>query len=473
MDVPTQSRTLDFGFLPQSKRVRYDPENPPVFGLGMQLTFSAATTLGNVFARGLLSLLVLNTCIVQLSKSFDTDYSNVALVPTMVSAGYGTGILLITPLGDLVRRRQLVLILTLVCTCCTIPLSITHNIAVFQAFHFLVGVSCVIPQILIPLAADLTTGAQQALTLTLLYAAISCGNLLGRVIAGIIAEFTHWRVVYYVAIGIQASIFLTLYFFVPEYPAKRHEKSLGYLQILWSIARFVVTEPVLVQCCLICFISSAASSNFILTLTFLLGDIFHWSTLAIGLFGLIGVISIMASPLVGKAMGKIVPWYATLLSTLGTAVFQAIQCGAGGLNIAPVVLTMIGVDFFRPILLVSLSSRIFKIDPAARSRLNALFILSLFCGSVAGSYGGTVTYVKHGWRVGAALSLAFAALQLCTLLLRGPECQPKTWIGWQGGAGAFLQKHDTENTTRDDSDSQQEGSVKRDGLAASEKCRSV
>jgi predicted MFS family arabinose efflux permease len=71
------------------------------------------------------------------------------------------------------------------------------------------------------------------------------GILVARVIGGIIAEYSSWRNVYYMAIGVQALTLAMLYWTLPDYPQK--SRSLTYFGILTSMAKFAVTEPVLIQ----------------------------------------------------------------------------------------------------------------------------------------------------------------------------------------------------------------------------------
>lgn len=90
------------------------------------------------------------------------------------------------------------------------------------------------------------------------------------------------------------------------------------------------------------------------------------------------------SPVVGSAVDRLVPWYATLFSTFGSIVFQAVQTGAGGIHISAVVLACIGLDVFRQMQQVSLTTAVYGIDPAARARLNAVMIIAIFLGQVMG-----------------------------------------------------------------------------------------
>ena len=167
------------------------------------------------------------------------------------------------------RRRQLILGLVLLSTTLSIGLAVTNNFAVFEAITFLVGMFSVTPQVLIPLAADLAPPERRASAISVVFAGLLFGVLVARVMAGIIAEYASWRIVYYTAIGAQGGVLVGSYFIIPDYPS-RNER-LTYLSILSSMGKFAVTEPRLIQACLALFGSSASYSNFWVTLTFLLG----------------------------------------------------------------------------------------------------------------------------------------------------------------------------------------------------------
>ena len=162
-------------------------------------------------------------------------------------------------------------------TSLTIGLAVTKNLIVFETLSYLVGIVTVTPQILIPLAADLAPEEKRATAISVVLSGLLFGILLARVLAGIIAEFASWRVVYYFAIGVQALVLVGSYLVLPDYPSKN--KDLTYWNILWTMAKFSVTEPILIQASLINLATSACFTNFWVTLTFLLGDPpYHYST---------------------------------------------------------------------------------------------------------------------------------------------------------------------------------------------------
>lgn len=180
-------------------------------------------------------------------------------------------------MGDLVRRRPLLLLIVLVSASLTIGLSVTKKLVVFEALSFLTGMFTVTPQILLPLAADLAPPERRAAALSVVLAGLLLGILAARVIAGIIAEFASWRIVYFMSIGLQFFVLSMLYFIIPDVPAKNAH--LRYHEILYTMAKFAVTEPILIQAMFINLLSSACFSNFWVTLTFLLdGSPYHYST---------------------------------------------------------------------------------------------------------------------------------------------------------------------------------------------------
>ena len=84
-----------------------------------------------------------------------------------------------------------------------------------------------------------------------------------------------------------------------------------------------------------------------------------YSRLVIGLFGLVGMIGVTLGPLVGRGIDNLVPWYASIFAILMIILSQSIQTGAGGINVAAVVIATIGLDVFSQMVQVSLTTAVF------------------------------------------------------------------------------------------------------------------
>ncbi|KAF9047971.1 major facilitator superfamily domain-containing protein [Rhodocollybia butyracea] len=407
----------EFGFLPVPSWLRYNPEKPFHFGLGMNIAFG----LGATFTVS--NLYYCQPILGDIAHAFGVDESTVANIPTLIQAGYCAGLLLITPLGDLVQRRQLILLLMLLSGSLTIGLAITKNLIVFEALNFLVGVFTVVPQVLVPLAAELAPPDRKAGAVAIVWSALMMGILIGRVLSGIITNFVTFR-----------AVLLGAYLIIPNYPSANRNGQLTYFKILWTMAKLAVTEPLLIVSSLSLLLSNACFTAFWVTLTFLLLDApFQYSTLVIGLFGLLGLFGVALGPFVGRAIDKVYPWYAALFSLIALLLFQTVLVIGAGLNLAPIIIAIIGLDLFRQTLQVSLLTGVFLINPSARARLNAVIAVSLFLGQVMGTSAGSEVFLKFGWRACYGLSLAWTGLQVLSLLTRGPHTPHHVWFGYEGG----------------------------------------
>jgi predicted MFS family arabinose efflux permease len=142
----------------------------------------------------------------------------------------------------------------------TIGLAITDNLQIFEAVSFLVGVVTVVPQIVLPLAADLAPPERRASAISIVLSGLLFGILIARVLAGVIANFTTWRVVYYMAVGVQYFVLVGAYWIIPDYPAKN--QGLTYFNILTSMAKYAVTEPQVIQAAIVNIASSACFSSY-------------------------------------------------------------------------------------------------------------------------------------------------------------------------------------------------------------------
>ena len=145
----------------------------------------------------------------------------------------------------------------------SIGLALANSVVVFETLSFFIGVFTVTPQVLLPLAADLAPPHRRAAAISVVFSGLLFGILLARVLAGVIADFSNWRNVYFMAVGLQYLILGVLYLVLPDYPAK--SPGIGYFGILKSMAWFAVSEPILIQASIVSCASSATFSSFWVT----------------------------------------------------------------------------------------------------------------------------------------------------------------------------------------------------------------
>ncbi|KAF7303663.1 MFS DHA1 protein [Mycena indigotica] len=439
----TKSHRLDFGFLPIPRSCRPSVTGElPYFGYTKTIAFGTASTFSKYYIccvlhssayrtnnfPAVMNLYYNQPILLELAKAFRVDDEGVSKIPTLLQAGYASGLLLLSPLGDLIKRRPLILLLIATSGSLTIGLALTRSLIVFEVLCFLIAFASV----LIPLAADLAPANRRATFMSIVFSGLLLGVLLARLLSGIIAQFSSYRNIFWMGAAAQYALLGVLYFITPSTPAKNPH--LTYFAIMRSMAKFLITEPALIQGCLIFFCNSAIFSGFWVTLTFLLGGPpYNYSTIVIGLFALVGMVGICMAPVAGRVVDGMVPWTTSLVGMSLLVVSQILQTFAGQRTIAAVVISTILLDIGIQSTQVSMTATIFSMAPEARARLNALLILAIFIGQVAGTAIGTKLFVERGYEVSSGVRVAFGGASLLLLVMRGPHVRRSTWVGWEGG----------------------------------------
>ncbi|KAJ5788675.1 hypothetical protein N7457_003665 [Penicillium paradoxum] len=406
-------------------RCRWDTENPTKFGLPLNIlfAFSGTFTVANLYySHPILDVL---------AQFFHVSHERVSLIPTCSQAGYATGLILLCPLGDLVRRRHFVLLLTLLTAALWIGLCVTKSFEVFLVLSYLTSVTTVTPQIMLPLVGDLVPPARRATALSIVSSGLVLGLLFARLLSGLIAEYSYWRNIYWLSLALQFLIFGLLWLFMPDYPSTN--TNISYFKILYSIIGYYWTSPILVQATLMGFFLSATFTSFWTTLTFLLsGDPYNYATLTIGLFSLAGLTPMFLGPLYSRYMiDKFVPQLSILVSLSILIIGVSIGTYIGTYSVAGPIIQAALQDFGLQMTQIANRTSIYSVAPNARNRINTGYMMGVFCGQLMGTSVGNRIYSQGGWILTGSVSLAFIGAALILSLLRGP-CE-KGWIGWHGG----------------------------------------
>ncbi|KAF2007008.1 MFS general substrate transporter [Amniculicola lignicola CBS 123094] len=409
-------------------RCRWDPKKPPQFSMSMNVLFAFAGgfTVANLYYNHP----ILNV----LAHDFGVEYERVSQIPTVMQAGYAAGLLFLCPLGDLVRRRAFVVGLVGFTATLWLGLCLTNNLGVFTAISFIVAITTVTPQLMLPLVGDLAPPHRRAAALSIVVSGLMLGILIARVLSGTITNFVSWRYVYWMAFALQSTIFILLWLFMPDYPrTNKGEDSLNYFQLLWTIVKMLGHHPVLVQACITGFFTSATFTSFWTTLTFLLaGSPYHYNSLTIGLFGLIGIAAMCFGPLYARlVIDKFVPHASVLFGLACCLVGICLGTYIGPFSIAGPILQAFLLDFGMQTAQIANRSAIYAIEPKRRNGVNTAFMVATFCGQLVGTAAGSHVYARGGWIASGSASVGFIGCAIVTMCARGPW--EKRWVGWEGG----------------------------------------
>jgi predicted MFS family arabinose efflux permease len=284
---------------------------------------------------------------------------------------------------------------------------------------------------MLPLVGDLAPPNKRAAALSVVVSGLMLGVLVARVLSGTISEFTTWRAVYWMALGLQYTIFILLWCFMPDYPATN--PGMNYFRILFDILKMIPKHPVLVQACLAGLFTSAPFTSFWTTLTFLLaGEPYGYSSLTIGLFGLIGIAGMLISPIYARTVtDRFVPHFSVLFGLGCSLIGVCLGTYLGTFTVAGPVLQALLMDFGNQTAQIANRSAIYSIEPKRRNGVNTAFMVSTFCGQLIGTAAGNHIYAAAGWIGSGSTSVGFICAAILVILARGPW--ENGWVGWSGG----------------------------------------
>lgn len=307
---------------------------------------------------------------------------------------YAIGLLFITPLGDKMERKRLILTLMILSTCGLLISATSQSLWMLMLGTAMTGLFSTVAQVLIPFAATLSSPEHRGKIVGTLMSGMLLGILLGRAFAGLVSSMTDWHYVYWIAASIMTIVTLLLYLSLPSY---KNTININYFQLLFSIGSLYQQEPVLRIRSLLAIISFALFSLLWTPLAFVLSNTpYHYSDFIIGLFGLAGAAGALGSPIVGRLSDKGKGFLAT---TIGLILLLAswLPLSLAESSLLALILGVILLDFAVQVTHVSNMNAIYQIRPEARSRMNTGYMVSYFIGGMLGSIASTYLYSNYGW----------------------------------------------------------------------------
>jgi len=372
------------------------------------LLMSVATGLAvasNYYAQPLLHTI---------GQQFAISNATAGAIVTTAQLSYAVGLMLLVPLGDMFERRALIVLMNVLAAGGLLISAFATNIAVLILGTALTGMLSVVAQILVPFAATLAAPHERGKAVGTVMSGLLLGILLARTAAGALADVGSWRTVYWVAAILMLCMSGVLWRVLPRYQSPT---AMSYPQLLGSILRMFVEEPLFRARSLIGGLLFAAFSMLWTPLTFLLaGPPYEYSNTTIGLFGLAGAAGAYAANRFGRLADR-------GLGNLATRVGLLLLLGSWGLMAfgqVSVIALLAGIlvqDLAIQGVHVTNTSSIYRLRPEARSRLTAGYVTCYFIGGASGSLVSSWLYAHFGWpavvtagAVLAAVTLAYGAL---------------------------------------------------------------
>ncbi|EKN38786.1 mfs permease, partial [Clostridium botulinum CFSAN001627] len=195
------------------------------------------------------------------------------------------------------EKRKLIVIMLLCSIISLMSMFFASNIYILTISSFAVGFTSIIPQLIITLAAQLSTPQQRGQTIGTIMSGLLIGILLSRTISGILGGYFGWRAVYFIAAIMMLNLMLILRKLIP---LCQPISDIKYTQLLKSMIHLIKTEQILREASINGALMFSAFSAFWTSLIFLLeSSYYNMGAEAAGLFGLVGIIGALAAPIVG------------------------------------------------------------------------------------------------------------------------------------------------------------------------------
>jgi predicted MFS family arabinose efflux permease len=367
------------------------------------LAAAAGITVANVY--------LCQPLLAAIAHDFSLTPDRAGWVASASQAGYAIGILLIVPLADHAAAKRLLQTLLALACISLLAAACSPGIGFLVAAAFAISLASVVPQILVPLAVAAQGHEGAGKVVGIMQTGIILGILLSRTVSGVVAEWSgSWRASYVLAAVLDGVLLFVLPRFLPARAVSAIVR-MPYPQLIASLPGLLLRWPGLRLSAALGATVFGAFSAFWATLAFhLAGPPFGYGSAQAGMFGLWGIVGALLAPRAGKLADKYganaVNAFGIAMAALGFALFTTL----GTVSVIAIVIGVNLLDFGNQAGQIANQARIFKLDPAARARLNTVYMVLTFAGGAAGTLIGTMAWRSAGWTAVGSAGLCMLAL---------------------------------------------------------------
>ncbi|MEO6548707.1 MAG: MFS transporter [Ferruginibacter sp.] len=353
----------------------------------------------------------------EMADSFHTSENKIGFVSVLTQVGYGLGLFFITPLGDKISRKKLIIALHIMLIACLMGNFFIKHLIGLYAISLLTGMLAVAAHVIIPMAVSMQKG-NKGRTVGIIFTGILIGVLAARVFSGYISHWLGWRYVYGISAFMVAITTIMLQLSLPDLPASFTG---NYKEVLQSTFAQVKRFALLRQTAVLGALVFGVFCSFWTTLTFHLGGApFFYHSDTIGLFGILAIGGALLAPVFGKWADKGNPARVQLLS-VGMLIISVILVKLLPDNISSFIIAVLLLDIGVQATQVTNVATIYSLDETAHSRINTVYMTSYFIGGAVGSFAGIQCWRFGGWPLLTSQLLVWSAIALLIVIRNLPS----------------------------------------------------
>lgn len=347
-----------------------------------------------------------------ISVTYNVTESSVSNVALSTQLGYALGLLIIIPLGDKISNHKILKYDFLLMVISLVAAGLSKSLLLLIISSFCIGFTSAIPQLFVPMAAQLTDEKGRGRAIGIVMSGLLIGILGSRIISGFVGDLFGWRVMYYAGAIIMVALFALLRWKLPKLTP---DYKGTYGNLMASLWHYFKTEPSLRLAALRGGLAFAGLSAFWTTLVFLMEDNFGYGSSITGAFGLFGIVGALAATVVGKLNNRFnknhIITFAVIILIISWVIFLLSDFSIIGLIIGVIL-----VDLGLQALHITNQNIIFSKNPEARNRVNTIYMVGFFIGGALGTTLGAFAWENFGWDgvsvLGLSLSIIIALVHL-------------------------------------------------------------
>ncbi|SEO63923.1 MFS transporter [Amycolatopsis saalfeldensis] len=353
----------------------------------------------------------------RLGAELSIPTGELGLVVGAGQVGYLLGLVVLLPLGDLVSRRALTVVLLAAAAAGTGLAGFSADRALLLIGLLVAGFFSVVVQVAVAYAAALSDPAERGRNIGVVTSGVVVGIILARTVSGAAADLAGWRAVYLGTAALSLALAALAFTRLPAEtrtvagPARTYVTALASVGVLTLANRVFRVRAVMT---LFLFASFGVLwSGISLPLS---GSPWHLSTSEIGLFGIAGLAGTLGAARAGawsdRGHGGVVTAMA-LVALIGSWA----ATGQAPRSLVLLVLGVVLLDAAVQAVHVTSQNQIVATRPAASSRLIGSYMVFYSVGSALGAITATTLYATAGWAAvsTAGCLYAVAALAVWTI----------------------------------------------------------